>query len=133
MTNKNEEPTSSHDAARPYSATRRTPRVHRRVVHQGTERFDADGVKPEPSEMQTAQQRQADDDKRILGELPPHWAVFENANSGWAYGPHDAPRAAINVPCSCAASTCNASTALIAICVTVEPVSSSLGCAITTA
>ena len=67
MTNKNEEPTSSHDAARPYSATRRTPRVHRRVVHQGTERF----------EMQTAQQRQADDDKRILGELPPHWAVFE--------------------------------------------------------
>ena len=77
MTNKNEEPTSSHDAARPYSATRRTPRVHRRVVHQSTERFDADGVKPEPSEMQTAQQRQADDDKRILGELPPHWAVFE--------------------------------------------------------
>ena len=60
MTNKNEEPTSSHDAARPYSATRRTPRVQ-----------------PEPSEMQTAQQRQADDDKRILGELPPHWAVFE--------------------------------------------------------
>ena len=77
MTNKNEEPTSSHDAARPYSATRVHPAVHRRVVHQGTERFDADGVKPEPSEMQTAQQRQADDDKRILGELPPHWAVFE--------------------------------------------------------
>lgn len=26
--------------------------------------------------MQTDQQRQSDDDKRILGELPPHWAVF---------------------------------------------------------
>ena len=43
-------------AARPYSAERRTPRRHKRVVVQGTERFDAD--------------------RRILGELPPHWGVF---------------------------------------------------------
>ena len=112
------------------------PASHRRVVHQGTERFDADGVKPEPSEMQTAQQRQK---KKLMtisafsANCPRIGLYSRNANSGWAYGPHDAPRAAINVPCSCAASTCNASTALIAICVTVEPVSSSLGCAITTA
>lgn len=59
-----------------YSASRRTPRAHKRVVMKGTERFDADGVKLEPSDMQTDQQREADDDRRILGELPPHWAVF---------------------------------------------------------
>ena len=58
-----------------YSATRRTPRKHKRVVMKGTEQFDADGVKLEPGDMQTNQQRQSDDDKRILGELPPHWAV----------------------------------------------------------
>lgn len=59
-----------------YSATRRIPRKHKRVVMKGTEQFDADGVKLEPGDMQTDQQRQSDDDKRILGELPPHWAVF---------------------------------------------------------
>ncbi|PST46608.1 hypothetical protein CPA40_05080 [Bifidobacterium callitrichos] len=59
-----------------YSAQRRTPRKHRRVVREGTERFDADGVKLEASDMMTEDQRDADDDKRILGELPPHWAVF---------------------------------------------------------
>ena len=59
-----------------YSATRRTPRQHRRVVRQGTERFDADGVKLEPSDVMTPRQRDADDDQRILNELPPHWAVF---------------------------------------------------------
>ncbi|KAA8816310.1 hypothetical protein EMB92_05150 [Bifidobacterium callitrichos] len=59
-----------------YSAQRRTPRKHRRVVREGTERFDADGVKLESSDMMTEGQRDADDDKRILGELPPHWAVF---------------------------------------------------------
>lgn len=68
---------AAHTAeTRPYSATRRTPRRHRRVVMTGTERFDADGVKLEPSDMRTEQQRDADDDQRILGELPPHWAVF---------------------------------------------------------
>lgn len=59
-----------------YSATRRVPRKHRRVVMKGTERFDADGVKLEPSDMMTDDQRAADDDRRILDELPPHWAVF---------------------------------------------------------
>lgn len=38
--------------------------------------FDADGVKLEPSDVLTKRQREADDDKRILNELPPHWAVF---------------------------------------------------------
>ncbi len=28
--------------------------------------------------MRTEQQREADDDKRILGELPPHWAIFND-------------------------------------------------------
>ena len=41
-----------------YSATRRTPRKHKRVVMKGTEQFDADGVKLEPGDMQTDQQRQ---------------------------------------------------------------------------
>ena len=54
-----------------YSATRRTARKHKRVVRQGTELFDADGVKLEPSDVLTERQRNADDDKRILGELPP--------------------------------------------------------------
>ena len=61
-----------------YSATRRTPRKHKRVVMKGTESFDADGVKLEPGDRQTDQQRRADDDRRILGELPPHWAVFND-------------------------------------------------------
>ena len=61
-----------------YSATRRTPHKHKRVVMKGTEQFDADGVKLEPGDMQTDQQRQSDDDKRILGELPPHWAIFND-------------------------------------------------------
>ena len=59
-----------------YSATRRTPRKHKRVVMKGTEQFDADGVKLEPGDMQTDQQRQSDDDKRILGELPPLGGFF---------------------------------------------------------
>ena len=48
-----------------YSATRRTARKHKRVVRQGTELFDADGVKLEPSDVLTERQRNADDDKRI--------------------------------------------------------------------
>ena len=59
-----------------YDAHRRTPRRHHRVTMKGTERFDADGVKLEPSDVQTREQRDADDEQRILGELPPHWAVF---------------------------------------------------------
>ena len=51
-----------------YCASRRTPRKHKR--------FDADGVKLEPSDVLTDRQRAADDDKRILTELPPHWGVF---------------------------------------------------------
>jgi len=59
-----------------YCVTRRTARKHKRVIRQGTELFDADGVKLEPSDVLTERQRNADDDKRILGELPPHWGVF---------------------------------------------------------
>ena len=59
-----------------YSATRRTPRKHKRVVMKGTEQFDADGVKLEPGDMQTDQPRQPDAQKRTLGQLPPLWAFF---------------------------------------------------------
>lgn len=51
-------------------------RRHRRVVRKGTEYFDADGVKEEPSDMRPKGAKDADDDNRILGELPPHWGVF---------------------------------------------------------
>lgn len=59
-----------------YNAHRRTARGHKRVVRQGSEQFDAEGVKLEMGDMQTELQRNADDDQRILSELPPHWGVF---------------------------------------------------------
>ena len=47
-------------------------------LHSHTEDcFDADGVKLEPSDVRTREQQAADDDRRILGELPPHWGVFQ--------------------------------------------------------
>ena len=59
-----------------YDPNRRSPRGSVRVVREGSELFDADGVKLEPSDELTLQQRNQDDDNRILSELPPHWAVF---------------------------------------------------------
>lgn len=59
-----------------YNPNRRSPRKSVRVVREGSELFDADGVKLEPSDELTLQQRNQDDDNRILSELPPHWAVF---------------------------------------------------------
>lgn len=59
-----------------YNPNRRCSRTHNRVVRKGSELFDADGVKLETSDFQTLDQRSKDDDNRILGELPPHWAVF---------------------------------------------------------
>ncbi len=47
------------------------------MVVRGTERFDADGVKLEPSDVRTRDQQAADDDLSILGELPPNWGVFQ--------------------------------------------------------
>jgi hypothetical protein len=52
-------------------------RQHRRVVRKGTENFDPDGVKLDPEDAQTEQERLRDDDKRILNELPPHWGKFD--------------------------------------------------------
>ena len=52
-----------HDDSQTQSETHSTPSY-------------ADGVKLEPSDVLTKRQREADDDKRILNELPPHWAVF---------------------------------------------------------
>lgn len=59
-----------------YDSNRRSPRRSVRVVREGSELFDADGVKLEPSDELTLRQRNQDDDNRILSELPPHWAVF---------------------------------------------------------
>ncbi len=59
-----------------YDPNRRSPRKSVRVVRKGSELFDADGVKLELSDELTDEQRSSDDDQRILGELPPHWAVF---------------------------------------------------------
>lgn len=59
-----------------YDPNRRSPRRSVRVVREGSELFDADDVKLEPSDELTLQQRNQDDDNRILSELPPHWAVF---------------------------------------------------------
>ncbi|WP_018143390.1 hypothetical protein [Alloscardovia criceti] len=52
-----------------------------RVTREGTELFDADGVKLEPSDMQTDAERKSDDDQRILSELPPHFAVFSERDA----------------------------------------------------
>ena len=59
-----------------YDPNRRSPRRSVRVVREGSELFDADGVKLEPSDELTLQQRNQDGDNRVLSELPPHWAVF---------------------------------------------------------
>lgn len=68
--------TMADNAANAGQTPKRRPRQHRRVVRKGTEWFDADGVKSEPADEQTRAQRDADDDRRILGELPPHWGIF---------------------------------------------------------
>ena len=73
------DPASAQNVVNPAPAPLpRTKRQHRRVVRKGTEWFDADGVKLEPADERTRAQRDADDDQRILGELPPHWAVFND-------------------------------------------------------
>ncbi|WEV52671.1 hypothetical protein [Bifidobacterium sp. ESL0704] len=59
-----------------YDPNRRSSRVHRRVVRKGSERFDVDGVEPDPSDRRPRGSKQQDDDSRILRELPPHWGIF---------------------------------------------------------
>ncbi|WP_390458629.1 hypothetical protein [Bifidobacterium apicola] len=53
-------------------------RRHRRVVRPGKERFDVDGIEEDPQDRVCAQDRIDGDDRRILGELPPHWGLFPN-------------------------------------------------------
>ncbi|AKV55889.1 hypothetical protein BACT_0195 [Bifidobacterium actinocoloniiforme DSM 22766] len=63
----------------------RKPRAHRRVVRRGTERFEGDGLddnRLDGREPEAPGSKQADDDRRILGELPPHWGMFP-AERGW--------------------------------------------------
>lgn len=57
-------------------------RKHRRVVFKGKERFDAEGffdVEPsdDPDALRERANKSRDDDRRILTELPPHWAKFD--------------------------------------------------------
>ena len=58
------------------AASRR--RRHRRVVRPGTERFDVDGIEEDPQDQVCTQDRLDGDDRRILGELPPHWGLVPN-------------------------------------------------------
>ena len=51
---------------------------HKRVVRSGTEWFDADGIKTDDSDRISKTSRERDDDERILGELPPHWGMFNS-------------------------------------------------------
>lgn len=53
-------------------------RRHRRVVRPGKELFDADGTEEDPQDRVCAQDRLDGEDRRILGELPPHWGFFPN-------------------------------------------------------
>lgn len=54
-------------------------RMHRRVVRRGTEKFDVDGDEPDfdSEDALERQRKDADDDARILRELPPHWGTFD--------------------------------------------------------
>ncbi|BDR52399.1 hypothetical protein KIM372_03060 [Bombiscardovia nodaiensis] len=61
------------------SREHRRERAHRRVVRRGTELFEGDGLDGVPSgdePPEPIEHKQADDDRRILGELPPHWGLF---------------------------------------------------------
>jgi hypothetical protein len=52
---------------------------YRRIVRQGTERFNGDGLdNKQLSQEQSVfvASEHADDDNRIVGELPPHWGLF---------------------------------------------------------
>lgn len=59
-----------------YDALRRHPRGYRRVQRQGAERFEDDGGDDAAESSIPKPQRDHDDDMRILTQLPPHWAVF---------------------------------------------------------
>ncbi|BDR55187.1 hypothetical protein KIMH_12980 [Bombiscardovia apis] len=57
---------------------RRTKR-HKRVVRRGTEHFEGDGLDDKSFALgprEPVQKKLADDDRRILNELPPHWGQF---------------------------------------------------------
>ena len=65
--------TNSPEGPSPLPARRKK---YKRVVRKGTELFDADGVKKDQADGVTEAMKEADEDRRILNELPPHWAVF---------------------------------------------------------
>ena len=60
-------------------------RKHKRVVRPGTERFSAEDLLSDfastdhsgPGDPVNSVDKSADDDQRILNELPPHWGKFD--------------------------------------------------------
>ncbi|MBF1666733.1 MAG: hypothetical protein HXO72_01870 [Scardovia wiggsiae] len=85
--------TARDSAAAGSGETVRAPvrRGHKRVIRKGTELFDADGMDgltgASVSGMRAADGdtryssgagwREADEEERILNELPPHWGIFD--------------------------------------------------------
>ena len=56
-------------------AGKRRRRAHRRVIRRGTELFDVEG--DDTAIWEQNRNEAADDNARILRELPPHWGVFD--------------------------------------------------------
>ena len=67
------------------AATPKARRKHKRVVRLGTERFNAEDMlsdfvnvdHSDPGDPVNSVDKLADDDQRILNELPPHWGKFD--------------------------------------------------------
>ncbi|MCX8646879.1 hypothetical protein J3U01_00335 [Bifidobacterium sp. B4107] len=75
---KDDQPERGKQNGEPSEPATSRPRRHHRVVRPGRERFDVDGTEEDPQDRVCAQDRLDGDDRRILGELPPHWGLFPN-------------------------------------------------------
>ncbi|MBR2673475.1 MAG: hypothetical protein IKE32_02710 [Aeriscardovia sp.] len=64
-----------NNAAAAGVAGKRKRRAHRRVIRRGTELFDVEG--DDTAIRERNRNEAADDNARILRELPPHWGVFD--------------------------------------------------------
>lgn len=61
------------------SSSNRSSKKHRRVIRQGNERFEGDGLDDQElgkHSIEPPEGKLTDDDNRILSELPPHWGLF---------------------------------------------------------
>lgn len=64
-----------NNAAAAGGTGKRKRRAHRRVIRRGTELFDVEG--DDAAIWERSRNEAADDNARILRELPPHWGVFD--------------------------------------------------------